>query len=353
MNASKVTEFTFLGLPHSWPVQLFLFVFVLACYTVALLGNLLIVMIVHADPRLLQSPMYFLLTNLSIIDAGLSNVAVPMMLADLLSCGRTISFGGCMAQLFFLHFFGGSEMLVLTLMAYDRYVAICQPLSYSTTMNRLHCIKLLASCWIGGLVHSATQLVLILRLPFCGPNELDNFFCDVQQVAKLACTNTYITEILVVASSGLLSLFSFVILLISYGVILVTLRGHFNESGRKALSTCSSHLTVVSLIFVPCLFVYLVPFSSSSVDKIASAFYTVVTPALNPIVYTLRNKEMKDTMGRIFGRIVMVSVAAVGVQVVNHSIFISLEAGHTPVRVLLDDIKKIILMGQVMVSSLD
>ncbi|XP_042329761.1 olfactory receptor 4Q3-like [Sceloporus undulatus] len=299
MNASGVTEFTFLGLPHSRPIQLLLFVLVSACYVAILLSNLLIVMTVCVDSRLLQSPIYFFLANLSIIDTALGSVAIPKMAADLISCGRTIPFAGCMTQLFFLHFLGGSEMFLLTLMAYDRYVAICHPLTYTTTMNRLRCVKLLTSCWVGGLVHSATQTILIVRLPFCGPNELDNFFCDVQQVIKLACADTYVTEILMVANSGLLSLVCFIILLVSYGVILATLKGHFKEGGRKALSTCSSHLTVVCFIFVPCLFVYLVPFSSSSVDKMASTFYTVVTPALNPIVYALRNQEMKEAMGRL------------------------------------------------------
>ncbi|KAH0626298.1 hypothetical protein JD844_001208 [Phrynosoma platyrhinos] len=237
MNASGIKEFIFLGLPHSRLIQLFLFILVSACYASILLGNLLIVMTVCVDSRLLQSPMYFFLANLSIIDTALGSVATPKMAAGLINCG--------------------------------------------------------------GLVHSTTQLILIVRLPFCGPNELDNFFCDVQQVIKLACADTYVTEILIVANSGLLSLVCFIILLVSYGVILATLKGHFKESGRKALSTCSSHLTVVCFIFVPCLFVYLVPFSSSGVDKMASMFYTVVTPALNPIVYSLRNREMKEAMGRL------------------------------------------------------
>ncbi|XP_053120198.1 olfactory receptor 4Q3-like [Hemicordylus capensis] len=299
MNGSTVTEFIFLGLSRSRPIQFLLFGLVLAFYTVILLGNLLIVVTVYREPRLLQSPMYFFLTSLSIIDTSLGSVTIPKMVVDLLSCGRTISFGGCMAQLFFLHFFGGSEMFLLTLMAYDRYVAICHPLTYPTTMNRLRCIKLLTSCWAGGFIHSSTQLVLILRLPFCGPNKLDSFYCDVPQVVRLACTDTYITEILMVVNSGLLSLICFLVLLVSYGVILASLRGHFRESGGKALSTCSAHLTVVSLIFVPCLFVYLIPFSSSSVDKMASVFYTVVTPALNPIIYTLRNREIKEAMRRL------------------------------------------------------
>ncbi|XP_077171567.1 olfactory receptor 4Q3-like [Paroedura picta] len=299
MNISTVAEFTFLGISCSHPIRLLLFVLMLVCYAAIMSGNLLIVVTVNTEHRLRQSPMYFFLASLSFIDASLGCVAAPKMMADLVTCDGTISFGGCMAQFFFLHFLGGSEMLLLTLMAYDRYVAICRPLTYMVTMNRRRCIRLLVLCWVGGFFHSATQLVLILRLPFCGPNELDSFYCDVPQLVRLACANAFVTELLMVANSGLLSLVSFLVLLVSYGVILTTLKGHFKERGWKALSTCSSHLMVVSLIFVPCLFVYLIPFSSSKVDKMASVFYTVVTPALNPIIYTLRNREMKEAMGRL------------------------------------------------------
>ncbi|XP_078234556.1 olfactory receptor 4Q3-like [Pogona vitticeps] len=298
MNTSGVPEFIFVGLPHSRLIQLLLFAVVLACYVVVLFGNLVIVVTVYSEPRLLQSPMYFFLTHLSILDIAFGSVAVPRLLGDLVKHSNTISFGGCMSQLFFFHFFGGSEMLILVIMAYDRYMAICYPLMYMTSMNRPRCTKLLLLCWIGGFIHSMSQMALILRFPFCGPNELDNFFCDVQQVVKLACTDTYITEILVAANSGLLCLVCFTILLVSYGVLLATLRGHFRESGRKALSTCSSHLVVVTLLFLPCLFVYVLPFSSS-VQKVVSVFYTVITPGLNPIIYTLRNQEMKEAMGRI------------------------------------------------------
>ncbi|XP_060110888.1 olfactory receptor 4Q3-like [Heteronotia binoei] len=299
MNGSTVTEFIFQGISCSHPIWLPLFILMLVCYTTILFGNLLIMVTVNTEPHLHQSPMYFFLASLSIIDAALGCVATPKMMGDLIACGRTISFGGCMAQFFFLHFLGGSEMLLLTLMAYDRYVAICQPLTYMTTMDRPRCVRLLTLCWVGGFIHSSTQLFLILRLPFCGPNELDSFYCDVPQLVRLACADAYVTELLMVANSGLLSLVSFLILLVSYGVIITTLKGHFKERGGKALSTCSSHLMVVSLIFVPCLFVYLIPFSSSRLDKMASIFYTVVTPALNPIIYTLRNHEMKEAMGRL------------------------------------------------------
>ncbi|XP_070586033.1 olfactory receptor 4Q3-like [Erythrolamprus reginae] len=299
MNASMVTEFILLGLSRSRFIQLLLFALVMLCYAAILFGNLLIVLTVHADPHLKKLPMYFFLSNLSIIDTSVGSVVVPKLATDLVTCGRTISFGCCVSQLFFLHFFGGTEMLLLTLMAYDRYVAICHPLTYTTTMNRPRCIRLLCFCWVGGLFHSSSQLFLVLRLPFCGPNEVDNFFCDVPQVVKLACVDTHVTEILMVANSGLLSLVCFVILLISYGIILSTLKGHFKESGAKALYTCSSHLTVVSLFFLPCLFVYLVPMFSASLDKVSSVFYTTITPFLNPMIYSLRNREMKEAMGRL------------------------------------------------------
>ncbi|KAM6449091.1 olfactory receptor 4Q3-like [Liasis olivaceus] len=299
MNASRVTEFIFLGLSRSRPIQLLLFVLVMMCYTAILLGNILIILTVHIDPHLLKSPMYFLLANLSIIDTIFSSVVIPKMATGLITCGRTISFEGCMTQLFVLHVLGGSEMLLLTLMAYDRYVAICHPLTYTMKMNRPRCIRFLCLCWAGGLLHSASQLFLVLQLPFCGPNELDNFFCDVPQIVKLACVDTRVTEILMVANSGLLSLVCFIILLVSYGIILSMLQGHFRESGGKALYTCSSHLTVVSLFFLPCLFVYLVPIFSSSLDKVASVFYTTITPFLNPMIYSLRNREMKEAIGRM------------------------------------------------------
>uniref|UniRef100_A0A8C4WDJ0 Olfactory receptor n=1 Tax=Gopherus evgoodei TaxID=1825980 RepID=A0A8C4WDJ0_9SAUR len=237
-----VSQFTLQGLSHSHPLQLLLFGLVSACYTVSLLGNLLIVVTVRVDPDLLQSPMYFFLANLSLIDMALGSVAAPKMLSNLLSQDSTISYGGCMAQFFFLHFLGSSEMFLLTLMAYDRYVAICHPLSYAETMHRHRCLGLLATCWAGGLLHYSTQLVLVVWLPFCGPSKLDNFYCDMPQVVKLACSDSYVMEILMVGCFG-------------------------DGGGRKALSTYSAHLMVVSLIFEPCIFIYLRPFSSSQMDK--------------------------------------------------------------------------------------
>ncbi|EPY76176.1 Olfactory receptor 4Q3-like protein [Camelus ferus] len=254
---------------------------------------------VRADTHLLQSPVYYFLGHLSFIDLCLSCVTVPKMLGDFLQEGKIISFSGCLAQIYFLHFLGASEMFVLTVMAYDRYVAICSPLHYLAVMNRQLCFQLVFACWCGGFVHSITQVTLVIQLPFCGLNELDNFYCDVPQVIKLACMDTYVVEVLMVSNSGLLSLVCFLVLLISYAVILITLRTRLRQGQSKALATCASHLTVVSLIFVPCVFIYLRPFCSFSVDKVFSVFYTVITPMLNPLIYTFRNADMKTAMKKL------------------------------------------------------
>ncbi|XP_062944461.1 olfactory receptor 4Q3-like [Cynocephalus volans] len=298
-NDSKVTELILLGLSSSWELQLFLFLIFLLFYMAIILGNLLIVVTVRADVHLLQSPMYYFLGHLSFIDLCLSCVTMPKMLWDFLLQGKTISFSGCLAQIYFLHFLGASEMFLLTVMAYDRYVAICNPLHYLTVMNCQLCLLLVFSCWSGGVIHSITQVVLALQLPFCGPNELDNFYCDVPQVIKLACMDTYVVEVLMVSNSGLLSLICFLVLLFSYVIILTTLRTRFRQGQSKALSTCASHVTVVSLIFVLCIFIYLRPFCSFSVDKVFSVFYTVITPMLNPLIYTLRNADMQTAMKKL------------------------------------------------------
>nr|XP_023414554.1 olfactory receptor 4K15-like [Loxodonta africana] len=256
VNQSTGSEFIILGLCDSRELQAFLLLIFSSLYLITILGNIFIVLLIIADLHL-HSPMYFLLANLSFIDFCISSVTTPKLITDFLKEKKTISFGGCMCQIFFGHFFGGGEMVLLVSMAYDRYVAICKPLHYSSIMNRQMCIGLVMTSWIIGFVHSISQLAMIVKLPFCGPWELDSFFCDIPLVMKLACVDTYTLEMLINADSGVLATMSFILLLISYSYILFTVCLFSKDGASKALSTCTAHITAVVLFFGPCIFVYL------------------------------------------------------------------------------------------------
>ena len=300
-NSTEVTEFILLGLTQSQDVQLLVFTLVLIFYLIILPGNFLIILTIRSDPGL-TAPLYFFLGNLAFLDASYSFIVAPRMLVDFLSDEKVISYRGCITQLFFLHFLGGGEMLLLIVMAFDRYIAICRPLHYSTVMNPRACYALLLALWLGGFVHSIIQVALILRLPFCGPNRLDNFFCDVPQVIKLACTDTFVVELLMVFNSGLLTLLCFLGLLASYAVILCRVSGSASEGKSKALSTCTTHVIIILLMFGPAIFIYTRPFTALSADKVVSFFHTVIFPLMNPVIYTLRNQEVKASMRRILSR---------------------------------------------------
>ncbi|XP_053451954.1 olfactory receptor 4K3-like [Nycticebus coucang] len=298
VNQSVVSEFIILGLCDSWRLQALLLVIFSSLYLITILGNIFTVVIIIGDLHL-HSPMYFLLANLSFIDFCLSSVTTPKMITDFLKENKTISFGGCMCQIFFVHFFGGGEMVLLVSMAYDRYVAICKPLHYSSIMDRQKCIWLVVISWIIGFLHAMSQLAMILNLPFCGPKAVDSFFCDIPLVIKLACMDTHILGIVINADSGVLATTCFILLMISYTYILITVRLHSKDGASKALSTCTSHITVVVLFFGPCIFIYLWPLSITWVDKFLAVFYTVITPLLNPAIYTLRNKDIRNAIKRL------------------------------------------------------
>ncbi|XP_004694636.1 PREDICTED: olfactory receptor 4F17-like [Condylura cristata] len=296
-NMSAVSEFVLLGLCQSWNMQVLFLLIFLVLYLIIVFGNIAIVILIIVDSHL-HSPMYFLLANLSFIDMLLSSVTTPKMITDFLWENKTISFGGCMCQILFVHFVGGSEMVLLVVMAYDRYVAICKPLHYSTIMSLQKCIGLVATSWTIGFVHAMSQMVVIVQLPFCGPREIDSFFCDIPLVIELACMDSYNLGILMNADSGILAVICFIILLISYTYILQTVRQNSKSGSSKALSTCTAHISVVVLFFGPCIFIYVWPLSITWVDKFLAVFYSVITPLLNPTIYTLRNKEMKNAMKR-------------------------------------------------------
>ncbi|XP_072820033.1 olfactory receptor 4F3/4F16/4F29-like isoform X1 [Vicugna pacos] len=297
-NHTVVSEFVFLGLTDSWEIQLLLFVFSSMFYVASMMGNSLIILTVTSDPHL-HSPMYFLLANLSFIDLGVSSVTSPKMIYDLFRKHKVISFSGCMTQIFFIHVIGGVEMVLLIAMAFDRYVAICKPLHYLTIMSPRMCISFLVAAWMIGLVHSMVQLAFVVNLPFCGPNVLDSFYCDLPRFIKLACIDTYQLEFMVTANSGFISVGSFFILIVSYIVIILTVQKHSSSGSSKALSTLSAHITVVVLFFGPLIFVYTWPSPSTHLDKFLPIFDAVLTPFLNPVIYTFRNQDIKVAMRRV------------------------------------------------------
>ncbi|XP_030395826.1 olfactory receptor 4N2-like [Gopherus evgoodei] len=301
-NSTGVMEFVLLGLSQAREIQLFLFVLFLIFYSVILPANILIIFTIREDPHL-GSPMYFFLANLAFLDICYCSVTPPKMLVDFFFCRKTISYGGCMAQIFFIHFLGASEVFLLMGMAFDRYVAICHPMRYASMMSREVCCALVGASWAVGFMHSILQVVLIIQVPFCGPNKLDNFFCDITQVIKLACTDVYMLELFMFFNSGLAILMCFLLLLISYGALLVRLHaGDPSKGTSKAASTCVTHVIIVFIMFSPAIYIYCRPFRSFPLDKVVYVFHTVVFPLMNPMIYTLRNKEIISAMKRLLVR---------------------------------------------------
>ncbi|XP_020761794.2 olfactory receptor 4A47-like [Odocoileus virginianus] len=301
VSRNNVTYFVLLSLTQKPKEQKVLSIMFLLFYILTMVGNLLIVVTVTVS-KTLNSPMYFFLASLSFMDAIYSSAITPKLISDLFFGENTISFNFCMAQLFIEHLFGGSEVFLLLVMAYDRYVAICKPLHYLVIMRQRMCVALLVVSWVGGFLHSVIQLSTVYGLPFCGPNVIDHFLCDMYPLLKLVCTDTYVIGILVVANGGLICTIVFLLLLVSYGVILHSLKNLSQEGRRKALQTCGSHITVVVCFFVPCIFMYARPAKTFPIDKSLSVFYTVITPMLNPLIYSLRNSEMTNAMKKLWRR---------------------------------------------------
>nr|XP_025037991.1 putative olfactory receptor 10D4 [Pelodiscus sinensis] len=300
-NHTEVTHFILLGIPNTDGLQTILFFTFLAFYLCTLLGNLLILSAVLADRRL-HTPMYFFLCNVAVLDIGISSISIPKLLAILWANSRTISLSGCMAQVFFFHFLASTESLFFTVMAFDRYVAICHPLRYLLIMNRRVCALLATSSWIASSIHATVLTSLTFTLPYCGSNVVDYFLCDIFPVAKLACGDTYILETVSFTNIGVVHMSCFVLILASYvRISYCILKMNAGEGRRKAASTCASHLAVVTIFFGPCALIYSHPEMSKVLVTPVDIFGNLVTPMLNPAIYTLRNKEVKAALRKLKG----------------------------------------------------
>lgn len=299
-NVTLVTTFFLSGIPHPPALDTMLFVAFLVIYILTVLGNFLILMVIRVDSHL-HTPMYYFLTNLSFIDMWFSTVTVPKMLMTLVSTGGgAISFHSCVAQLYCFHFLGSTECFLYTVMSYDRYLAISYPLRYSSMMGGRMCALLAAGTWLTGSLHSAVQTTLTFHLPYCGPNQIQHYFCDAPPILKLACADTSANEMVIFVNIGVVASGCFLLISLSYvSIVCSILRIRTSEGRHRAFQTCASHCIVVLCFFVPCVFIYLRPGSRDAVDGVVTVFYTVLTPLLNPVVYTLRNKEVKKALLKI------------------------------------------------------
>ncbi|XP_055288337.1 olfactory receptor 4C46-like [Moschus berezovskii] len=300
-NRNNVTEFILLGLTQNPKMQKVTFVVFLVVYIVSVVGNVLTIVTITTS-SLLESPMYFFLAHLSFIDVCYSCVNTPKLIVDSLHKKKTSSFIECMCQIFGEHLFAGADIILLTAMSYDRYVAICKPLHYTTIMNWQVCWLLVGVAWAGGFLHATIQILFIFRLPFCGPNVIDHFMCDLNLLLELACTDIHTLGLFVAANSGFICLLIFLLLVSSYTVILLSLRTRSLEARQKALSTLISHITAILLFFLPSIFTYMRPAVTLHIDKAVAVFYTMITPMLNPLIYTLRNDQMKNVIRKMCSR---------------------------------------------------
>ncbi|XP_005320910.2 olfactory receptor 13G1 [Ictidomys tridecemlineatus] len=300
MNQTLVTEFTILGFLEPPRLRALLFLGFLGLYLAALSGNLLIVVAISTSPAL-HTPMYFFLANLAAVDILCTSTILPKLLGSM-GASRTISYGGCMAQLFFFTWSMGAELLLFSAMAYDRFVAICQPLHYGARMGSRACALLAVAVWAISLTNTSVNTSLMLRLPLCKSGVVEHFFCEIPPLLRLSCAPTRLNEVMAFTADVFLAIGNFSVIVLSYGCIIASIVRMRSAAGkRKAFSTCSSHLLVVTLYYSTVIYTYIRPASSYSLrkDKVVSIIYTSVAPTLNPLIYTLRNKDVKVALRRL------------------------------------------------------
>ncbi|XP_006874069.1 PREDICTED: olfactory receptor 1361-like [Chrysochloris asiatica] len=304
-NQSSVSEFLLLGLSRQPQQQQLLFGLFLSMYLVTVLGNLLIILAISTDSRL-HTPMYFFISNLSFVDVCFSSTTVPKMLANHILSSQTISFLECLIQMYFFIVFTGMDNFLLAVMAYDRFVAICHPLYYTTKMTHQLCALLVTGSWVIANMNALLHTLLMTQLSFCEDNTIPHFFCDLSPLLRLSCSNTHLNEMMILIEGALIMVIPLVCILGSYICITRAVQRVPSTQGKwKAFSTCGSHLAVVSLFYGTIFTVYFNPSSSHSAEKeiAAAVMYTVVTPMLNPFIYSLRNKDMKGALRKVISRI--------------------------------------------------
>ncbi|KAM9038948.1 olfactory receptor 149-like [Sarcophilus harrisii] len=298
-NYTMVTEFILLGIPHTEGMEIQLFIVFLSFYFCTLLGNLMILLAIISSSRL-HTPMYFFLCKLSILDIFFPSVSSPKMLSYLSGKSHAISYGGCICQLFFYHFVGCTECFLCTVIAYDRFVAICFPLRYTVIMSPKVCVILALGSSFFGCIQATFLTVLTFQLPYCGPNKVDYYFCDIPVMLKLACADTSALELVSFISVGLISLSCFLLIFTSYSRIVYSILKICTAEGRyRAFSTCSAHLTAILLLYIPVVLIYLQPTPNPWLNATLQILNNLVTPMLNPLIFSLRNKEVKASLKKL------------------------------------------------------
>ncbi|XP_053220494.1 olfactory receptor 10A7-like [Podarcis raffonei] len=308
-NITVITEFVLLGFPFSPLAQVFLFIIFLVIYTVTLIGNIAVITLTSLDPHL-QMPMYFFLCNLAVLNIICTSAVVPKMLMNFLVTRKSISAELCEAQMYITLFLGAAECIFLAVMAIDRYVAICHPLRYSVLMNKSVCIGMAAGSWLSTFLGSVVPL-FVLKLPLCGSNVIDHYFCEVPAMLQLVCADTSVSESAMYMGGIATEIIPFLLIVLSYvRIIIAILRLASADSRQKAFSTCSAHLTVVTIFYTTAMLMYMRSKGQRTPeeDKAISVFYTIINPMINPIIYSLRNKDVKEALMRVLGRSKMAKV---------------------------------------------
>ncbi|XP_008563798.1 PREDICTED: olfactory receptor 2Z1-like [Galeopterus variegatus] len=303
-NHSAASDFILMGLFSNTGSHLVLFFLVVTMFTMGLLSNTILLYLIHTDSRL-HTPMYFLLSQLSLLDVGFPLTTIPKMMTDFLQGGGSISFRGCAAQMFFLMLMGVSECALLSLMSYDRYVAVCHPLHYPVLMRRQVCLLMVGTSWFSGVLVASIQTSITLHFPFCASHTVDHFFCELPALLKLSCADTSAYELALSVLGVLILLLPISLIAASYSHVLgAVLCMHSAEARHKAFTTCSSHITVVGLFYGTALYMYMVPgtYHSPQQDNVVSLFYSLITPTLNPLIYSLRNREVRMALVKVLSK---------------------------------------------------